>query len=364
MVTSIHQSRLEALRMLLAAADLDALLVTGPENRRYLSGFSADDPFWGALLIGRQGQVLLTDFRYYEWAVKEARDFEVVLYRESLAATLAELLKQHGLTRLGFEADHLTLSQHQRLVKASHDLGVEWMAQEELVEGLREVKDPGELAAMAKALKFTEAVLRQVAQKLAPGISERRLAWEIEKRFRQRGAAVAFPPIVAAGPNGAVPHHQPGDYRLQEGEPIIIDLGARMDGYAADLTRTLVLGPPDDQFRRLYGLVRAAQERAQQGLKAGMDTVAADALARDLIAEAGYGEAFGHSLGHGVGLAVHEAPALSPVKERSRVLKAGSVVTVEPGIYLTGWGGVRLENMALITPEGAQVLTKYGYYEW
>jgi len=364
MDTADYQLRLDALRELLAREGLDAFLVTGPENRRYLSGFTAEDPNGGALLVGGRYQVLLTDFRYYEWATQEAQAFEVVRYRESLAATLAELLKQHGLKRLGFEADHLTLSQHQRLVKASHDLGVEWIAQEELVEGLREVKDPGELAAMDKALKFTEAVLMQVAQKLAPGISERRLAWEIEKRCRQRGAAVAFPPIVAAGPNGAVPHHQPGDYRLREGEPIIIDLGARMDGYAADLTRTFVLGPPDDQFRRLYELVRAAQERAQEGLKAGMDTVGADALARDLIAEAGYGEAFGHSLGHGVGLAVHEAPALSPVKERSRVLKAGSVVTVEPGIYLTGWGGVRLENMALITPEGARVLTRFGYYAW
>jgi Xaa-Pro aminopeptidase len=175
---------------------------------------------------------------------------------------------------------------------------------------------------------------------------------------------VAFPPIVAAGPNSACPHHHPGDYPLRRGEPIIIDLGARVEGYCADLTRTFILGEADEQFRKIYSLVRRAQERAERELKAGLETLAGDALARDLIAGEGFGAAFGHSLGHGVGLAVHEAPSLSPVKERSTVLQAGSVVTVEPGIYLTGWGGVRLEDMVLLHPEGAEVLTKIGFYEW
>jgi len=366
MEPSLYAARRETLRSLLAAAELDALLVTGPENRRYLSGFSSDDPHWGALLITRGRQFLLTDFRYYGWAQQEAAGVETLLYRESLAATLAELVKEQGLRRLGCESAHLTLSQHQRLLTAVSAAGwqAEWRPQEDLVESLREVKDAQEVAAMTRALELTEAVLVQVSQELAPGRTERQVAWEIEKRLREQGAQLAFPPIVAAGANGAIPHHRPGDYRLKEGEPIIMDLGARVDGYCADLTRTLVLGEPDEHFRRLYSLVRAAQARAQEGLKAGLDSVAADALARDFIAGAGYGEAFGHSLGHGVGLAVHEAPALSPVQERRRVLKAGSVVTVEPGIYLTGWGGVRLENMALITPEGARVLTKCGYYEW
>jgi Xaa-Pro aminopeptidase len=162
-----------------------------------------------------------------------------------------------------------------------------------------------------------------------------------------------------------MPHHQPGDYPLKEGEPIIIDMGAKLDGYCADITRTYILGQPDDQFRKIYRLVRQAQEQAEKGLKAGMDSLAADALARQVIAAAGFGDAFGHSLGHGVGLAVHEAPSLSPFKERSTMLKADSVVTVEPGIYLSGWGGVRLENMARLKEDGAEVLNNFlEFYEW
>jgi Xaa-Pro aminopeptidase len=208
-------------------------------------------------------------------------------------------------------------------------------------------------------------VLQEVAALLRPGLSERRVAWEIERRLREAGAeGLAFPPIVAAGPNSARPHHQPGDYCLAPGEPIIIDLGARVDGYCADLTRTFILGEADDHFRRIYRLVRQAQERAERELRAGLDSLAADALAREVIAGGGYSEAFGHSLGHGVGLAVHETPRLSPNKELSTVLQAGSVVTVEPGIYLTGWGGVRLEDLALLHPDRAEVLNRTGFYEW
>jgi Xaa-Pro aminopeptidase len=169
---------------------------------------------------------------------------------------------------------------------------------------------------------------------------------------------------VAAGPNAARPHHHPGDYIIQEQEPIIIDMGARLRGYCADLTRTVILGEPTARFREIYTTVRRAQVAAEAGLKAGMESLAGDALARDIIVQAGFGEAFGHSLGHGVGLAVHEAPSLSPVQERSTVLKAGSIVTVEPGIYLSGWGGVRLEDMVLIQPGRAEVLTRLGFYEF
>jgi Xaa-Pro aminopeptidase len=191
------------------------------------------------------------------------------------------------------------------------------------------------------------------------------VAWEIERRLREAGAAgLAFPPIVAAGPNSARPHHHPGDYQIREQEPIIIDMGGRVGGYCADLTRTLILGEPPARFREIYALVRRAQAKAEAGLKAGMESLAGDALARDLIVKAGFGEAFGHSLGHGVGLAVHEAPSLSPVKERSTVLQAGSIVTVEPGIYLPDWGGVRLEDLALITDDGLEVLNRLGFYEF
>ena len=353
------------------APDLDALLVSCPENRRYLSGFTAREDnlneSCGMLLVTREQAFLLTDFRYQEWARQEAPDLEVRVYTQALGTTLAELLKDRQVRSLGFEAAYLTYRQYQRLTQTAAEAGltVAWKPLEGMVEGLREIKTPEEVDTMRQALALTEEVLLEVAKGLTPGLTERHVAWEIERRLREKGAEdLAFPPIVAAGPNSACPHHHPGDYRLQEGEPIIIDLGARVNGYCADLTRTFILGTPDEQFRKIYRLVRQAQERAEKWLRAGMDSLAGDALAREVIAGAGYGEAFGHSLGHGVGLAVHEAPSLSPHKDRASTLQAGSIVTVEPGIYLTGWGGVRLEDMALLHEDRAEVLTKIGFYEW
>ncbi|MBI4796907.1 MAG: aminopeptidase P family protein [Deltaproteobacteria bacterium] len=370
METTLTISRLSALRDRFAP-EQDALLVAGPENRRYLSGFTAREEnlteTCGLLLITRERAFLLTDFRYLEWARQEASSMEVLMYSQSLGTTLAGLLKDLQVRVLGFEGTYLTYRQYQRLAKAVAEAGlsVDWQPVEGVVETLREGKTPEEVAAIRRALTLTEETLLEVAQTLTPGQTESQVAWEIERRLREKGAeGLAFPPIVAAGPNSARPHHQPGDYRLQEGEPIIIDMGARVAGYCADLTRTLILGPPDEHFRKIYSLVRQAQEQAEQGLRAGMDSQAADALAREALGAAGYGEAFGHSLGHGVGLAVHEAPSLSPHKDRATTLRAGSIVTVEPGIYLTGWGGVRLEDMVLLHEDRAEVLTKVGFYEW
>jgi Xaa-Pro aminopeptidase len=370
METTLTTSRLSALRDRFAP-EQDALLVAGPENRHYLSGFTAREEnlteTCGLLLITRERAFLLTDFRYLEWARQEASGMEVLMYSQSLGTTLAGLLKDQQVRVLGFEETYLTCRQYQRLVKAVEEAGlnVDWQPVEGMVEALREAKAPEEVAAIRRALTLTEETLCEVAQTLAPGRTESQVAWEIERRLREKGAeGLAFAPIVAAGPNSARPHHHPGDYQLQEGEPIIIDMGARVDGYCADLTRTFILGPPDEQFRKIYGLVRQAQARAEQELRGGMDSLAADALAREVIAAAGYSEAFGHSLGHGVGLAVHEAPSLSPHKARSTILKIGGIVTVEPGIYLTGWGGVRLEDMVFLHEDRAEVLTKMGFYEW
>ncbi len=368
MSTSFETSRLTALRNLLADREVDGLLVSGPSSRRYLSGFTAADPDCGMLLITQTAALLLTDFRYQLWAQQEAAAFQVMIYQVSLGEILVELLKEFQVRRLGFEAAHVTYRQYQRLTEtaASAGLQVEWRPLEGLVEELREVKGPEELTAMRRALKLSEAVLRRVSRDLAPGKTERQVAWEIERGLREGGAeSLAFPPIVAAGENSARPHHQPGDHVLELGEPIIIDMGARLNGYCADITRTYFLGPPDEQFQKIYTLVRRAQAHAEAELKAGMDSLAGDALARRVIGQAGYAEAFGHSLGHGVGLAVHENPALSPNQERRATLKAGSVVTVEPGIYLAGWGGVRLEDMVLLKPDGAEVLNRYlDFYEW
>ncbi|MBW1991606.1 MAG: aminopeptidase P family protein [Deltaproteobacteria bacterium] len=370
-MASAEEQRLAALRDLLAARDLEALLVAGPENRRYLSGFTAREEMFtescGFLLVTARETHLLTDFRYREWAAGEAREFTVTVYQDNLGAALAELLQAAGIRRLGFESAYISFRNYERLVKQTAEAGWqgEWLPREGLVEELREVKTPEEVAAVRKALRLTEAVFTEVAAWLAPGLTERQVAWEIEKRLREGGSeGVAFAPIVAAGPNSARPHHQPTEKVLRPGEPIIIDMGARMEGYCADFTRTLILGEPPERFKEIYTLVRRAQARAEAGIRAGLNSLEADALARDLLTQAGYGEAFGHSLGHGVGLAVHEAPSLSPYQERATRLKAGSIFTVEPGIYLPGWGGVRLEDMVLLETEGAQVLTELGFYEW
>ncbi|MDD2900852.1 MAG: aminopeptidase P family protein [Syntrophales bacterium] len=370
METAIATARLLALRGGWTP-EQDALLVAGPENRRYLSGFTARDEILtessGMLLVTREKAFLLTDFRYLEWARQEALGLEVVMYSHSLGATLAGLLQDAGVRVLGFEETYLTYRQYQRFSQAVAEAGlsVDWQPVSGMVEALRETKAPEEVAAIRRALALTEEALQEVARSLAPGQTEGEVAWKIERLLREKGAeGLAFPPIVAGGPNSARPHHQPGDYRLQEGEPIIIDMGARVAGYCADLTRTFVLGPPDEHFRKIYTLVRQAQDKAEQELRAGLDSRDGDALAREVIAAAGYGEAFGHSLGHGVGLAVHEAPSLSPHKDRATTLLAGSIVTVEPGIYLTGWGGVRLEDMALLHEDRAEVLTEIGFYEW
>jgi Xaa-Pro aminopeptidase len=371
MGTSITGSRLAAVRNLLASQGLDGFLVTNPDNRRYLSGFTARDDLItessGSLLITREAALLFTDFRYLEWARAEVSDFDILIYQAGLGALLAEHLGSLKIGRLGFESFALTFGQYQRLTRAAAEAGLEvaWAPTEGLVSGLREVKQEAEVAAMRAALALTEEVLTAVLAWLSPGMSERQVAWEIERRLREAGAeALAFPVIVAAGPNSARPHHQPGDYLIREQEPIIIDMGARLAGYCADLTRTVILGEPTARFREIYTLVRQAQARAEAGLMAGMESLAGDALGREVIVQAGFGEAFGHSLGHGVGLAVHEAPSLSPVKERSTVLKAGSIVTVEPGIYLSGWGGVRLEDMVRLEAAGAAVLNHLGFYEF
>lgn len=347
------------------------MLVSGPDNRRYLSGFSAREEVLhescGSLLITQEDALLLTDFRYQEWAQAEVSEYNVLIYQAGLGALLAEQLKVFQVARLGFETSYLSCGQFQRLTKAATEAGlqVEWLPTEGLVEGLREVKTPEEILRVRQALNLTEQVFSEVSALLRPGLNERQVAWEIERRLREGSeAALAFPPIVAAGANSARPHHRPGDYAIQTGEPIIIDMGARVSGYCADLTRTVILGEAPERFREIYAIVRQAQARAEAGLKAGMESLEGDALAREVIVQAGYGEAFGHSLGHGVGLAVHEAPSLSPFKERNTILKAGNLVTVEPGIYLSGWGGVRLEDMALIQADHAEILNQLGFYEF
>ncbi|MBU1742193.1 MAG: aminopeptidase P family protein, partial [Proteobacteria bacterium] len=351
------------LRKTLRRERLDGLLVMGPANRRYLTGFTPDDgqpgESSGAALVSDRAVILATDARYALTAESQATLAEIHVYSGGLAESLPGLLERAGVRRLGFEAEWISVALRDRLAAALSDagLGVELIAAEGLVEQQRRLKDRRELALIREAVALTETAFQRVYRALEPGRTERQVAWEIEKTMRELGADdVAFPPIVAAGSNAAEPHAEPTDRPLQSGEPVLFDLGARYRGYRADMSRTVILGEPDDKFKEVYAVVRRALGAATDGIRPGMDGAEADALAREVITEAGWAENFGHALGHGVGLATHESPSLSAI--RPTPLLPGMVFTIEPGVYLPGWGGVRLEQMVVLEESGVRVLNR------
>jgi len=353
---------LERLKSLLRRRNLDALLVTQPDNRRYLSGYTAGDltinESSGALLIPRRGRPLLfTDFRYQLQAEREAAGFRVVIYQRGLLTRLKSVLAELGIRRFGFESHYFLYSTATKLQKMATESGSEAVPEPGLVEGLRIRKGPDELAKIRAAVRLNEDVFLEVYHQLRPGMTERQVALRIESRMREMGAEhPSFETIVAGGPNGALPHAVPGDRPLREGEPIVIDMGLVLDGYCSDMTRTVVLGEMDRITRERFRLVRRAQLAGIAAVRAGVTGREVDRAAREVIRAAGLGQTFGHSLGHGVGLAVHEAPALSVRYKRK--LQAGMVVTVEPGIYLPEWGGIRLENMVAVTETGCELLNR------
>lgn len=354
------KKRLSKLRALMARQGLDAMLITLPANRRYLSGFSPDDTQLGessgALLIAPAAAVLLTDFRYRLTAQAQAPCFEVVVYSRGLAHSLGVLLNELRVKRLGFESEALLFGQHQRLSEALP--GVSWQPTLGFVSELRKFKDASEIKATEASLALMEAVLAQVMAGPLVGRSEREVALEIVRRIEDAGGeGPAFPPIVASGPNAAEPHAEPGPRVIAHGETVLFDVGAKVDGYCSDISRTIVAGgraADDEQFRRVYATVRQAQLEALDGILPGMLGHEADAIARRIIDRAGFKGKFGHSLGHGVGLATHEAPSLGPNSDD--MLEEGMVFTIEPGIYLSGWGGVRLEVMAVMEATGCRLL--------
>lgn len=354
------QTRLDRLRAIMAGRGLPALLVSAPANRRYLSGFTGSS---GALLITPERALLITDSRYTLQAAREAPDFAVhalINPGRPLPAVLKAAAAEQGLTQIGFEAAFVTVAEHRALADALAGVA-ELVPLEGLVEQLRVVKEADELAILRRAIAITDAAFAATLPRLRPEMSEREAAWMLEVALRIGGAeALSFPIIVAAGPNGALPHATPGDEPLGSGRPIVIDMGARVAGYHADLTRTVVLGEADERFWQIYDIVLEAQRRAIAGMRPGIHTHAVDALARDYIGSRGFGEQFGHGLGHGVGLDVHEGPGLRRALPDAPpvALQPGMVTSVEPGIYLEGWGGVRIEDLVLVTSEGATVLSQ------
>ena len=355
------KQRIEHVRAELDARGLDSILVSHPQNRNYLIGFGGeDDPpldTAGMLLVGPDSLVLITDGRYTIQAAGELYPelgIEIVARQGKVAAAIAEQVAKRKYKRLGFETAHLLHMLWRSIDKSLPDTDL--IPVTRLVEPLRMVKSDGEMAILRKAISISDQAFNIVSKRLTPGMTEKQAAWDIERTMRDLGADErAFGTIMASGPNGAMAHAVPGNRLLREGEPIVIDMGARLDGYNSDMTRTIILGEPTDKFREIYNIVLAAHLAAERGIKAGISGVEADKLARDVIDAAGYGDTFTHSLGHGIGLEVHEGPSFSRLSEDT--LEEGNVMSVEPGIYIEGWGGVRIEDLVLVRHDDAEVLT-------
>ena len=350
--------RLDRFRAKLDEQGLDAILISNAENRRYLSGFAGSA---GYLIVSRSEAVLATDFRYTEQAATEAPGFRVERITSSLD-WLPRIAAELGAKRLGFEADSVTVADHARMRKAIGEAPgaaaeIRLIRTTGITSGLRAMKEAAELELLGRAIEIGDQAFDEVSSTLALGVTEAEVAWRIEQAMRTRGAeSVSFDTIVACGPSAALPHHRAGDEELREGETIVIDMGARYQGYCGDLTRTVVIGQPDDRFRRVYDAVLGAQLTAIETMASGMTGREADGLARTVIEECGYGEYFGHGLGHGVGLEVHEKPTLGVRSEDE--LADGMVFSVEPGVYIPGWGGVRIEDLVVLENGRARVLSK------
>jgi Xaa-Pro aminopeptidase len=350
------KNRIQKLRQALDEKQIDGIFISQAENRRYLSGF---DGSAGFLLVTAKNKILATDFRYTSQAKSQAPDYEIFTIANDIDSWFPKLVAELKIKRLGFEAGDISFARHRQLcdILKKGKSSLKLIPVEGVVESLRAVKEAAEVEHIAKAAGIADAAMEYIRDKIQAGMTEKQVAWEIEKFMREKGSqSIPFDIIVASGKNSALPHAQPSTKTINNGEPIMIDIGARIEGYGSDLSRTICLGTPDDNFKRLYDIVLGAQLGAMAIIKEGMTGAEADNLARVIIEEAGYGKAFGHGLGHGVGLAPHEPPRLGP--NSSDRLSEGMVFTIEPGIYLEGWGGVRIEDLVIMEKGKVREISK------
>jgi Xaa-Pro aminopeptidase len=331
----------------------DSVFISQAENRRYLSGFTGSA---GYLIITHAMQVLATDFRYVEQAKQQAPDFDLRQISGEVSSWFPKAVEGLGIKHLAFESGDITFHQHQKLKAAAETAAINLEPACRMVENLRMIKEPEEVQFIRKAVALSDAAILFAGDMIKPGLTELELAWAIERYMRENGSsALPFEVIVASGPNAALPHAHPSDRQIKRGEPVIIDIGARVGGYASDLTRTLCAGKAGARFKEIYGLVLKAQTTAEEKIRAGMSGQEADSCARAVIESAGYGDKFGHGLGHGLGLAIHEDPRLGPNSEH--ILGDDMVFTIEPGVYIPGWGGVRIEDTVLLKNGRVEILT-------
>ncbi|MEO7455144.1 MAG: aminopeptidase P family protein [Gemmatimonadaceae bacterium] len=348
-------SRIAALVDGLSAAHLDGLLLTGLSNIRYLTGFSGSSAL---LVVTPKDIVFITDFRYQTQVVDEVGDIaRVSIEAASLWTGLwQQLAALPNVKVLGFETAHIQHRDFQRLVEAGARW--QWRPTVDLVETLRERKDAGEIEKIREAAGVATRALERTLPEIHAGMSELQVAGVLEKALRDEGSeGFPFPSIVASGPRSALPHARSSSRELEAGDFLLMDFGAEVAGYCSDITRTVAVGRATEEQRVVYDVVRVANERAARGVRAGMAGRDADAIARQYIERAGYGDLFGHSLGHGIGLEVHESPRLAKTAEGA--LPEGAVVTIEPGVYRPGWGGVRIEDDVVLGADGPQILTQF-----
>jgi len=348
-------ARLAALRDALTAAHIDALVLTSLPNVRYLTGFSGSSAL---LLVTERDLHFITDFRYDTQVRDEVGDLATIrIEAQSLWTGLWNLgATLSGIEVVGFESAHLLHRDFQRLL--TDGTRWQWRPQVNLVEALRESKDLGEVALIRQAGEMAIRALRKTLTEVRPGLTELNVAGILEKTLRDEGSEdFPFATIVASGPRAALPHARASSRVIERGDLLLLDFGAQHKGYCSDITRTVVMGPASSEQREIYEIVRHANAVASKSVRAGMKGQDADGLARRYIEDRGYGDAFGHSLGHGLGLEVHEAPRLAKTVET--LLGAGAVVTIEPGIYRPGWGGVRIEDDVHLAPSGPEILTDF-----
>ena len=351
------KERVEGLVAQFNDQELDGVLISAPENRRYLSGFSGSA---GYLLITKAKSILATDSRYTEQATNQSPYFDVRQVSGGWGWLIDEL-KDSGVKKVGFESQDMTVASYNNLIdaiKGDSALGdVSFVPAPGLAENQRIIKDHEELQMLQLAIDAADKAMDQVTPVITPGMTEKEVAWRLETAMRDFGAdTISFDTIVAAGPNGAMAHHQPTDYVIKQNDPIVIDMGAKVAGYCSDLSRSIAVGEPDETFNKIYDTVLGAQLTAINAVKVGMTGEETDNLSREVITQAGYRDNFGHSLGHGVGLEIHENPRVGP--RSPDVLELNTVFTVEPGIYLSGWGGIRIEDIVILREDGAVPLSK------
>jgi Xaa-Pro aminopeptidase len=344
-----HQARRRRLSERFDEFGVEALLVTRIVNVRYYTGFTGTN---GQVLVTREGGTFFTDSRYREQCSREVPDLPTEIYDREFQGRVGQVCRAGSLRRLGFEAAGLTYRGWRRL---EDEDGLALVAVEDAVERSRWAKDTEELGLIERAQGITDEAFDRVTGKLVEGITERQVAFELELAMRQLGAErIAFDSIVAFGEQAAEPHHRPADRPLSRGDVVKLDFGAVVDGYHSDMTRTVAFGEPDQRFREVHQVVLRANLAGIEAVRAGVTGGEADRAARGVVQEAGFGDRFGHGLGHGVGLEIHEGPSLR--REGEDVLPVGAVVTVEPGVYLPGVGGVRIEDMVVVEPDGCRPL--------